>query len=84
MALLSACGSSGAIRIPIATKVELPPIPADIKECFTNVTDFPVGIEDLQSRDSIKLLIETRGSEIEKTLCGRRFIAWYEGIRDVR
>lgn len=58
----------------------LPEIPSDLQVCFTEVTQFPAGT-NLTSEQAVRLIIELRQSELDKTLCGRRLIAWYESLK---
>ncbi|MBN9550486.1 MAG: hypothetical protein J0H31_16825, partial [Alphaproteobacteria bacterium] len=67
MMMLTGCATSG--------KVELPPLPEDIKVCFERmVGPFPEGktIDDLMVFDKIDELIH---SDRTKSSCGRRLIA---------
>ena len=54
-------------------------VPADIVPCFDEVTTFPV-TESLSRREAVKLIVDLRKSEIKKTQCGQRLIAWYEAL----
>lgn len=52
-------------------------MPADIVECFEALTPFPAG-EALTEKQKIALIIQLRISEIQKSICGRRAIAFHE------
>jgi hypothetical protein len=55
----------------------LPPIPADLMVCFDRSTPGP-GEGPLTKSEAISLIAELRRSEVEKTMCGKRLIAFYE------
>ena len=67
--------------IPLPTVASsVDPVPADIVACFNQVTQFPTN-HTLNSAQMVDLVVDLRESEIEKTLCGKRLIAWAEGQR---
>ena len=75
--MLTGCVSSGT------TKIEAPglqPIPSDIKVCFTKLVPKPVSGE-MTKRQIVKLLGELKKSELAKSQCGKRLIAFYENQR---
>lgn len=72
--LLTGCATSG--------KVELPPIPQDLRVCFeTMVGPFPEGkpIDDLMVFDKIDQFIR---SDRTKSSCGKRLIAIIDASGD--
>jgi|GEM_PF-3177103 len=69
--ILSGCAGSGT------NPTALPPVPADLKVCFDTTSTAPQeGI--LTKAEVIRLIAELRRSEVEKSLCGKRLIAFYE------
>ncbi|RUU74801.1 hypothetical protein [Mesorhizobium sp. M7A.F.Ca.MR.362.00.0.0] len=74
MMLLTGCATSG--------KVELPPLPEDIRTCFQKmVGPFPEGkpIDDLMVFDKLDEFIK---SDKTKTACGKRLIAIFDAAGD--
>jgi hypothetical protein len=79
--LLAACAHLGGA--PVASKdhrVDLPPVPADLKTCFVGVTTLPPEAQ-WDAVTTTKVIIDLRKSEAEKTDCGRRLIRFYEDLR---
>lgn len=68
---LIGCGPSGP------KPSTLPPIPADLPVCFDKMTEAPAA-GDLSKADVLRKIAELRRSEVEKSLCGKRLIAFYE------
>lgn len=75
LSLLSGCGPDGA-----TVSGSLPPVPADIQQCFrVGVSKVPpraltiAEVESLWKIDRIKNVVMQR--------CGNRFIAWYDSLR---
>ena len=81
--LLSACVTSSGELTLTKKNSDLPEIPADVVLCFQNLTEFPENKTSLSKADLVELIIELRGSEVEKTLCGQRMIAWYQEVKNV-
>lgn len=74
---LSACAtSSNQVLLP-SPEFRAPPMPADIVACFESLTPFPAG-EALTEKQKVALIIQLRISEIQKSICGRRAIAFHE------
>ena len=72
--LLTGCATSG--------KVELPPVPMDLRKCFeTTVGPFPEGkpIDDLMIFDKIDAFIR---SDRTKSACGKRLLAMIDVAGD--
>lgn len=75
--LLGGCFETGQT----ATPGQLPPVPADIQQCFRNGSvAIPRGrtltvaeIESLWKQDRVQIAVMRR--------CGNRFLAWYESLR---
>ena len=84
LTILTGCASTGTKRIQVLDpgpgKISNPEIPADLKTCFNHLTGFPEGAT-LSRKQIADLLLKVRRSEIEKSKCGRRLIAWYNAIR---
>ena len=72
---LAACGPSGS-------KPSLSELPGDIKVCFNRLVPKPQG-EVMTSAEVIKLVAELKKSELQKSLCGKRLIAFYETQKSV-
>lgn len=70
LATLTACASSGG-------KPSLPPAPADIQVCFDRFVPRPKA-GPLSKRAVARLIAELKKSELEKSQCGKRLLAWYE------
>lgn len=61
---------------------DLPPVPADIKACFAaKGVPMPNPGVKMTRKQVAKLVADLKVSEIEKTSCGRRLIAWYESLQ---
>jgi len=69
--MLTGCATSGG-KAPT-----LPPIPGDIRACFDSVVGKPTAGE-LSRQQVFKLIADLKQSELNKSLCGKRLIAWYE------
>lgn len=61
---------------------DLPPVPADIKACFQSEgVPFPNPGRKMTRKQVAQLIVDLKTSEVEKTKCGRRLVAWYEKLR---
>ena len=70
---LTGCGLFG--RNEPAT--HLPPLPSDLRVCFESTVPAPdAGITT--KAEVLDLIAGLKRSELEKTLCGKRLIAFYE------
>lgn len=73
--MLSGCGQSGP-GVTGSISVHLPPAPGDVQACFSRLVKVPTG--DTMSRQQVvKLVADLKQSELAKSLCGRRLLAWY-------
>lgn len=69
---LTGCVHSG-------TSASLGPLPADLKTCFDRIVPRPGQPGTELTRQQIwRLVGDFRKSEIAKSQCGKRLIAWYE------
>ena len=68
--MLTGCAASGG-------KPSLPPVPGDIKVCFDRLVPKPKA-GALTKRDVFRIIADLKRSELEKSSCGKRLIAWYE------
>jgi hypothetical protein len=75
---LSACASSGSIAPPLDIRT-LPPVPADIANCFRGVVDIPQ--RDLTVSDVERLWSQDRLRSVQQRQCGERFLEWHNEIR---
>lgn len=67
---LTACDDSG-------NNFTLAPVPAELKTCFSN--GVPVPKPGAMTRAQVAdLIAQLKQSELQKSQCGRRLIAWYE------
>lgn len=69
--MLTGCATSGG-KAPA-----LPPIPGDIRACFDSIVPKPPAGE-LSRQQIFKLVADLKQSELSKSQCGKRLIAWYE------
>ncbi len=72
---LSGCVTSG-------TEVKLAPVPGDIKACFNRLVPKPKP-GPMSRKDVVGLIGKLKKSELEKSLCGKRLIDWYETQKGV-
>lgn len=72
---LTACVTSGP-------RVSLAPVPGDIKVCFDKLVPKPKE-GPMSRKDVVGLIGKLKKSELEKSLCGKRLIEWYETQREV-
>jgi len=69
---LSGCATSGP---------NLPPLPSDLPTCFDRLVPAPKP-GTLTQEQILKLIGELKASELEKSLCGKRFLAWYGTLQE--
>lgn len=81
LAILSGCGTSSSVRALLPASPPQPEIPADIQICFETVVGFPP-VGELDSESNLRLILDLRASEIEKTLCGRRLLAITDALKE--
>ena len=74
---LSACGHFGQ-----NDDIRLAQIPTDIIVCFHQVVPAPPPGEMTRAK-AMRLIADLKRSEMVKTACGQRLIAWYETQRKV-
>jgi hypothetical protein len=55
----------------------LSPVPRDLRSCFNKLTPMPPE-GALSKGETIKLIATLRKSEVAKSQCGKRLIAFYE------
>lgn len=67
---LTGCVHSGA-------EITLAPVPAELKGCFSGTVPMPTP-GALSRRQVVQLIADLKRSELQKSQCGRRLIAWYE------
>lgn len=79
--LLAALALSGCVSTAgVSTRPDLPDVPRELRECFAGVVDLPPQAE--YDADIVaKALIEVRTSELAKTNCGKRLLAFYDSLR---
>jgi hypothetical protein len=71
---LTGCAASGS-KEPVQTT--LAPVPADMHECFSNMVPKPRG-GDISKAQAYAIIAKLKRSELEKSLCGKRLIQFYE------
>lgn len=71
---LASCGSSGKTE-PKA----LPVLPADLKVCFNEHVPAPTQ-GPLTKSEVLALIADLKRSEMQKSLCGQRLVAFYESL----
>jgi hypothetical protein len=71
---MTACASSGRLA---GDSVALAPVPADLRVCFARLVP-PPPPGPLTKKQVIRLIGELKASELAKSRCGKRLIAWYE------
>ena len=59
----------------------LPPVPVDLRLCFNSVFMFP-GDRGVAwtNEQTVAIIGGLRGSELEKTDCGQRLLAFYDDV----
>lgn len=72
---LAACNDSSSVRF-----VQLPGVPADVKECFERLVPAPKS-KTMTSQQVFVLISELRRSELEKAQCGSRVVSMWEDYR---
>lgn len=72
---LTGCVTSGS-------NVSLAPVPGDIVACFNKLVPAPKP-GPMSKKEVVSLIGKLKGSELEKSLCGKRLIQWYETQRKV-
>jgi hypothetical protein len=79
--LLTACGPSSNAKTLAASAAGLPPLPLELRQCFEQVYKMP-GKKGTPFSNSqvVEIIGGLRGSEAEKTDCGRRLIAFYDDV----
>lgn len=70
--MLAGCATSGRIAKPA--------IPPDLRTCFDRMVQRPAGSGDLTSGRVYELIKDLKRSELEKSLCGKRLLAWIDGL----
>lgn len=74
--LLTACEDGGTK--PGVYKYNLANVPPDIRQCFTVLTGKPAA-GSMSEKEAVALIGKLRTSEVQKTYCGRRLLALYDG-----
>lgn len=72
---LTGCGLFGQNK----PSTYLPPLPSDLVVCFDSTSQMPT-TGPIRKSEVIDLIADLRASELEKTLCGRRLISFYETL----
>lgn len=76
---LTGCGSFGP-QVPLPeSRVDLPPVPADLKLCFERKVGVPPKGK-MSKRDLFALIDKLKTSADGKDDCGVRLTCWYEDI----
>lgn len=75
--LLTACGPTKYIYV--VQQADLPAIPSDIANCFSGSAVLPAETE-WSAELTANTLTNVRISELHKNNCGKRFLAFYEGL----
>lgn len=70
---LTGCAASG---VP-DTKLELPPVPSELRTCFEKIVP-PPARGPLTKRQIFRLIADLKASADDKDACGQRLVAWYE------
>lgn len=78
LATLTGCAGSGN-RLPVESRVDLPPVPADLKACFKRKVGIP-SAGSMTKRQIAALIAKLKESADAKDDCGNRLVAWYEDI----
>jgi hypothetical protein len=73
LTLLSACVTSS----PSIKFVELPAVPADVKQCFDKLVPAPKQAT-MTTKQVLVLIAKLRRSELEKAQCGKRVVSMWE------
>jgi len=74
LATLTGCASSGAAR---DGRIRLAAIPQDIRTCIAR--EVPAPLPGSMSRaQAASLIAAFRKSDLAKTHCGKRLVAWYD------
>lgn len=74
---LAACATPSGI---VVSQRELPPIPADIRVCFRGLAVPAPPDGPLNRKAAARLIADLYDAGVDKTLCGQRFIAWYDDL----
>ena len=72
---LTSCGPFGRNE----PRPELPPLPADLTVCFDRHVPAPKP-GTITKAEVMDLIAELKRSELEKSLCGKRLIAFYKSL----
>lgn len=73
--ILAGCVSSG--NVGDLLNRPMPPIPAELRNCFDHTVPAPPD-GPMNKRQIAQLVASLKKSELTKTQCGQRLIAWYE------
>lgn len=74
--LLAGCVTTGA-----GTKISatLPAVPADVRTCFDELVPPPTAAK-MTNQQIVKLIADLRQSELGKSGCGKRLLAFYDSL----
>ncbi len=79
--LLTACGPSSGAKTLATSVAGLPPLPLELRQCFKQVYQMPGKKGTPFTNEQVVSIIGgLRGSEAEKTDCGRRLISFYDNV----
>lgn len=81
LTLLTACGASSTGPVLAQKAAGLPPVPSELRVCFDRVFQFPGEKGTGYSKEqTVAIIGGLRGSELGKTDCGRRLLAFYDDV----
>lgn len=72
--MMASCASSNGYVKP--QKVVLPDLPPHIKPCVSRITKIPKSAKSI--KDTRRLIVKLRRSELSKSRCGKQAIKFYE------
>lgn len=79
--MLTACGPFGAGSQPPSVRVSLPAPPSDLRDCFDKLVAAP-GSGPVTAQQIVALVAALRKSELSKSACGQRLLAWYATVAE--
>ena len=74
LTLLTACASSG---IKLGEPIPPQAVPADLRSCFDRLVPMPKQAT-LTAGEVMALIASLKRSELEKSQCGKRLLAWVD------
>lgn len=71
---------TGCVTTGVSTRPDLPAVPQSLRECFVGVVDLPAQAE-WDAETAARVIVKIRKSELSKTDCGQRLLAFYDNLR---